>query len=266
SLGVLGRIVSRRCAAAGMAISHFAGDVTDMNAVDAWLSEAAPTLVLHFAALVSVTAVESDPLRAYEVNALGTYSVAAATIRHAPTAWLFLASTSHVYAPTPPGDTTPRAEDAQLGPATYYGVSKLAAEQLAAPILAHCEVDHCIGRIFSFSHETQKPPYLVPSLRAEIASLPDGSALRVFNSNAVRDILDAETIVDALLALAARRVKGTFNIGAGTGLTVAAIANKLVARAGKRITVEAGRTAYANSLVADVTKLRAVLASGGIAS
>ena len=260
--GVLGGIIARRCAAAGLPTSQFAGDVTDMGAVDAWLCETAPTLVLHFAALVPVTEVERDPLRAYTVNALGSYSVAAATIRHAPQAWLFLASTSHVYAPRSLGDVTPLAEDAPLAPATFYGVTKLAAERLAAPILAHCGVAHCIGRIFSFSHQTQAPPYLVPSLQAEIASLADGSTLRVLNATAVRDILDAETVVDAVLALASRRVTGTLNIGAGRGLTVAAIASHLAAHAGKRIAIKPEGTNGPNSLVADVTRLRAALRSG----
>jgi nucleoside-diphosphate-sugar epimerase len=261
--GVLGSIVARRCIAAGLPTSVFTGDVTDGAAVGVWLRKAAPSLVLHFAARVPVAEVERDPLHAYEVNALGTYHVAAATIRHAPHAWLFLASTSHVYAPTSLGDTMPLAEDAPLGPATFYGASKLAAEQIAAPILARCGVTLCIGRIFSFSHHTQAPPYLVPSLRAKIAALPEDGTLRVLNPHTVRDILDAETVIDAVLWLALQHVNGTLNIGAGRGLTVATIATHLAARSGKRISsIESEDTTHPDALVADVTRLRAAIRAG----
>ena len=257
--GVLGSILARRCAAAGLRASLYGGDVVDRCAVAAWLREADPTVVLHFAARVPVTEVERDPLHAYEVNALGAFNVAAAIARHAPRAWFFLASSSHVYAPVLPGDTVPVKEDARIEPATFYGISKLAGERLASPILERFGIPSCIGRIFSFSHHTQRPPYLVPSLLTKIEGIPDGGVLRVAAPTAVRDILDAETVIDIVLALAQRRYAGTVNIGAGRGLSVAEIAEILAARVGKHVRVEAEGTVHPNSLVADVARLRAIL-------
>jgi nucleoside-diphosphate-sugar epimerase len=258
--GVLGRILERRCSSAGLETSLFQGDITEADAVDAWIRDAAPTLIFHFAAKVPVAEVESNPMRAYEVNALGTFHVSASTIRHAPQAWLFLASSSHVYAPLPPGAVTSIAEDHPLGPATFYGVSKLAGEHLAVPILSRCKVATCVGRIFSFSHRTQQPPYLVPSLRLRIAGVPDGGGiLRVANPSSVRDILDAETVIDAVLALAQRRCTGILNVGAGRGLTVEAIAQRLADRAGKNVTIEPEGVGIPNTLVADTSRLRVAL-------
>lgn len=257
--GVLGRILAQRCAAAGLDTSLFGGDVTDAGAVDAWVRSAAPTLIFHFAAKVPVSEVDRNPVRAYEVNALGAYHLAASTIRHATGAWLFLASSSHVYAPLPSGRTTPISEESPLEPATFYGVSKLAAERLIIPVLARCKIAHCVGRIFSFSHRTQSPPYLVPSLLARIAGVPDGGSLRVATPTAVRDILDAETVIDGVLALALRRCSGILNIGSGRGLTVKEIAQRLADRVGKRITIEPEGSGLPNALVADVARLRTAL-------
>jgi hypothetical protein len=133
------------------------------------------------------------------------------------------------------------------------------------PVLTRCQVPFCVGRIFSFSHDTQLPPYLVPSLRARISDLPEGGTLRVATPAAVRDILDAETVVDIVLALAKRHHVGTVNIGSGRGLSVKAIAQRLAARVGKSITIEEEGAAVANALVADVTRLRSALGGGILA-
>ncbi len=257
--GVLGGILARRGRAAGLEISLFDGDVVDARAVASWLHTASPTMVFHFAALVPIAEVERDAIRAYEVNALGAFHVAAAMALHVPHGWLFLASSSHVYAPTVPGAPTTVNEGATLEPATFYGISKLAGERLASPILERFGIPYCVGRIFSFTHHTQRPPYLVPSLLARIEGIPNGGVLHVAAPTAIRDILDAETVIDIVLALAQRRHLGTINIGAGRGLTVAEIARLLATRTGKQVHVEPEGNLPPNALVADVARLRSVL-------
>ena len=111
-----------------------------------------------------------------------------------------------------------------MHPPTFYGATKLAAEQVVETLMGKLKFPYCIGRVFSFTHEHQSPPYLVPTLRRNIAALRDGDALKIDNPSAVRDIQDAEGVIDTVLHLARRAATGSVNIGTGVGRSVAEIA------------------------------------------
>ena len=64
----------------------------------------------HFAALVPVTAVESDPVLAFQTNVVGTFNVCKQLLATQKNCWLFQCSSSHVYEPA--ADSRPIAEDA----------------------------------------------------------------------------------------------------------------------------------------------------------
>lgn len=259
--GVLGGLLVTRLTAAGLRPATFDADITDSAAVDAFVRRAAPELVFHFAAVVPVQTVEADPARAWAVNVLGPYHLVAAALAHAPSAWLFLASSSHVYAPRPRGDRTPISEDAPLVPAGFYGASKLAGERVTLPLLEKLKTAAAVARIFSFTHASQKPPYLVPSLRESIAALPDGGELALRSPRAVRDLLDAEAVIDAALHLARARFSGVVNVGSGVGRTVEDVAQRVATKLGKRITVRPVPGTPEDGLVADVSVLRRVIGS-----
>ncbi len=259
--GTLGGVLLSRCRTSAVEVSTFEGDVLNSGAVDSWISGIRPTLVFHFAAVVPVEHVERDPVRAYAVNTIGSLNVASAVIRHTPGAWLFMASTSHVYSPLAPTSAGALNEDSRLAPSTFYGVTKLAAEHLITPLLSHMKNSWCIGRIFSFGHRTQEPPYLVPSLIAQIRSLPEGDALPLRCPGSVRDILDAETVIDAILHLARSRYEGVINIGSGKGVTVADIALALAKRLERTVTIACESDEGENSLVANVSRLRHAIRS-----
>jgi nucleoside-diphosphate-sugar epimerase len=258
--GVLGRVIARRFDRSNVPISEYNGDISDAESLDAWLAEAQPDYMFHFAARVSVQDVRSDPLRAFEVNALGTHLLALGVARHTPAAWLFIASSSHVYQPTALGRSTPLSETSALRPPTLYGATKLAGESMARLVLENAGVDHCVGRIFSFTHAEQRPPYLVPSLLAQLDAADNGEAIVVQNPRAVRDIMDAESVVDIILHLAALRSCGVVNIGTGTGITIEALAVKLAASRGKTVVVERAAGGDDTAIVADISVLQRLLA------
>lgn len=257
--GVLGRILTRRLLGAGARVGSYRGDVTDGAAVDEWLAEVEPELIFHLAAVVPVSVVDAAPVRAYYVNTVGALNVAAAAIKHAPTSWAFYASSSHVYEPLPVASTSKLSEDSPTVPRGLYGASKLAAEQLIEPILDHAGVDWCIGRIFSFSHKTQRPPYLVPQVLEQLSMATDGSELTVNTPDAVRDFLDAESVVDAILLLAQRHHEGIVNVGSGVGITVGDLVEYLASHHGLRVVVRRRSESAGNRLVANVSKLRDAL-------
>ena len=48
----------------------------------------------------------------------------------------------------------------------------------------------------------RRPPYLVPNLMQKISALRDGDVLEIDNPSSIRDIQDAEQVIDAILHLA----------------------------------------------------------------
>lgn len=257
--GVLGSILCRRFDAAGISPIAYGHDIVDLGKVQQWIDREKLDLLFHFAALVPVKLVEENPLRAFETNAVGTYNLCKSIITASPRTWLFLASTSHVYQTRPADRAGKMSVDDPLAPTTFYGESKLAGERLARPLLDKYGVHHCIGRIFSFTHASQTEPYLVPSLTRRIQEAPPGSTLQLDDPGSVRDLLDAEVVIDGVLHLAQRRHRGVINIGSGEGTSVLALATRIASLLQKSVSFEGRHRNPPNTLVADIAPLKALL-------
>jgi dTDP-4-dehydrorhamnose reductase len=128
--GQLGRELARRLAGPDLvALAHGDLEVTDDAAVDAMLAGVAPDVVLNTTAFHAVDHVESEPARAYEVNALAPRHLARRTAERG--ALLVHFSTDFVFdGSPPPGAATrrPYREDDPPHPLSAYAVSKLAGE------------------------------------------------------------------------------------------------------------------------------------------
>lgn len=252
--GVLGTVLAARFLIS-QSVERFEDDILDYGALLRFLESTQPRSVFHFAAIVPTLEVAEDPGRAFAVNVAGTLNVvrAAAALKVQP--WVLLASSSHVYAPS----QAPLREGSQTNPSTLYGTTKLHAELVARALASASGVKLAIARIFSFSHATQKPPYLVPSIRQQLSSVADGDAVEILNGNSVRDISDAETVIDGLLALAKKRFDGTVNIGTGIGMTVLEIARHIADLDGRRLRLRAAQRDPITRLVADTSLYRQLM-------
>jgi nucleoside-diphosphate-sugar epimerase len=257
--GLLGSLICRRLRAHGIEPHCFPGDINDAAALQRWFSERRLGYFLHLAAVVPVDRVDQDPLLAFHTNVIGAYNVCRGLLLAQRDCWFFQASTSHVYNPTV--GRARLAEGAVTRPQSFYGTTKLAAEQILEPLLKIHAAPFCIGRIFSYWHPAQAGPYLVPALMRRISALPSGSTIEIRNAGAVRDIQSAETIVDCILHLALAGASGTVNIGTGIGRTVAEIAVALANAIGKRLAVHAADETSPNALVADISRLECLLRS-----
>lgn len=254
--GVLGTLVCAALAAGGARVQGYAGDVDDSQQLARWLAGLEARYVFHFAARVPVAAVDADPLAAYQTNAIGTWNLCRALVLRGRPAWLFHCSTSHVYAPSD-GGALP--ESAPTGPATWYGTTKLAAERIVTDVLTPSGIPWCIGRVFSYTHASQRPPYLVPSLRERIAALPAGGALELRNASAVRDLMDGAHVAEAIVLLARAGATGIVNIGSGAPLRVRDIALAVAREAGRELRVLGDDRDPGGALVADTHRLRQLL-------
>mgnify|MGYP001221649206 CR=1 FL=1 len=119
--GLLGRAVRRlRPDALFPSSSEF--DVTDYSQMAAWVRGRAIDTVLHAAAFTSPPKIDEDPLRALDVNVLGTVNV----VRLCKTlnARLVYVSTDYVFR----GDRGHYREDDEVLPVNKYAWSKLGGE------------------------------------------------------------------------------------------------------------------------------------------
>lgn len=131
--GQVGREVVALLGAAGhnevLGLDHVSLDVGDRDAVLGAITSFRPDAVVHCAAWTAVDACESDPDRAYRVNALGTRHVADACRRTG--AHLVAVSTDYVFDGS---KAEPYVEWDATSPASVYGRSKLGGEHEALAV------------------------------------------------------------------------------------------------------------------------------------
>lgn len=107
-----------------LALSHDELDVSDFDAVMQTIGASGPEVVIHAAAMTDVDGCETDPDRAYAINALGSRNVSMA----AGDALVCYVSTDYVF----DGTAGPYREWDQTNPLSVYGASKLAGEREVA--------------------------------------------------------------------------------------------------------------------------------------
>lgn len=257
--GVLGRTMCERLSSYELEVETFPGDITDLQSLSNWFNERNFDYFFHFAAVVPLEKVHKYSLKAFETNVIGTYNICKQIIKTQADCWLFLASSSHVYKPTGIKERQQLIVGATEDPQSFYGKSKLAGELIARPILEKFNINYCIGRIFSFSGIIQKEPYLVPTLKRKIEELANNHVLEINNPDSVRDIMDAETVIDCVLHLGKNRFNGSINIGSGKGMSIEEIAHHVAKSFKKSIRVKGINKINPNSLVADVSLLKKLL-------
>lgn len=236
--GTLGKILCGKLEAHGISYHKFPGDITIAAEVSDWIHKIKPDVFFHFAAIVPTRDVLADPSKAMKTNALSMLHIMDCLKDVARNCWIFYASTSHVYGDmTKPGHAVHLSEDSPTNPISLYGATKLAGESICWPIAEAYGIPICIGRIFSFFHSSQPDSYLIPSLYKRINAASPGEIIEVQNTNAVRDILDAEIAVDAIMWLYTGKATGIVNIASGKGTSVMEIAEKISDALNKKINI-----------------------------
>jgi dTDP-4-dehydrorhamnose reductase len=135
SYGQLGRAVAAACAGRGIAVEGRdidTLDITDPEAVTAWVESAGPRAVINCAAYTAVDDCESHEDEAMAINATAVGHLAAACNRVGAT--LVQISTDYVFDGR---GTRPYREDDPVAPTSAYGRTKLRGEELARTAASH---------------------------------------------------------------------------------------------------------------------------------
>jgi dTDP-4-dehydrorhamnose reductase len=119
-------------------------DITDANAVRAYITDKKPQCVIHCAAYTAVDKAEDEPELCFKVNAEGTENLAKAC-REIDAEMIYI-STDYVF--DGKGDK-PYETDAVKAPISTYGKSKLAGEEA---VIKHLEKYYIVRISWVFGH------------------------------------------------------------------------------------------------------------------
>lgn len=250
--GFAGRHLVERLARAGLDVtawSHRGGhapphgvqarwmavDLLDRAGVADALAASRPSVIFHCAGIAQAGGAWSRIAATFEINARGTAHLLAGVERHVPAARVVVVSSGLVYRPRP----EPLDEDAPLGPAGPYAVSKLAQDALGRDA-AGGGLDVVIARPFNHIGPGQSADFVAGSVARQIALAERGEQpreLKVGNLSALRDFTDVRDVVRAYELMAASGRRGDcYNVCSGRGVAIADLVHGLVARA--RVPIE----------------------------
>ena len=239
-------------------------DLDDADALKAAITAARPDAIYHLAALASVAESWADPLRTFDVNAVGTLRVLEVARHLDPVPRVLLIGSAEVYGTVTAADV-PIREDLPLSPVTPYAASKVAAEYVGMQYHAGFGVPVVRARSFNHVGPGQHGQFVVADIARRIAdAVRDGStgALRLGNPTARRDFTDVRDVVRAYRLLVTDGVAGeAYNVCSGIDVSIGDLVQRLLVISGADLSVEIDpaliRPVDVPVLVGDNAKLRA---------
>lgn len=188
-------------------------DLKDKHTVLDVVERVNPDIVIHLAALSSVTA--GKTMQYYEENVLGTENLFAAINKLGGRRRIIFFSTAGVYGNQPVEMLT---EDLTPLPVSHYGISKYACERLAAGITDNHDIT--IFRPFNIIGCGQHADFLLPKLVRHFVDREP--VIRLGSLDPVRDYIDVSTCCEIVVtALNQKQAFGqTVNLCSGRGTSV----------------------------------------------
>jgi len=243
--GVLGQLICNQLESAHT-LYKLKGDICDRQSV----IDSIPNnldIVIHLAAIVPTSTVDENPIRAFDVNVGGTINLITALQNQKNPPFLFYASTSHVYK----SNDQQICENSTIEPVSLYGKTKHLAE---AVVTSAYPSDFCIGRIFSFYHETQTGGFLYPTIKKRLAKENLNQPFDLYGADSIRDFLPAEIVCKYIALLCLKNKAGVYNIASGQPTIISDFVQQLT-----RKKLHINKKGKSDTLIANIDKLKAVL-------
>tara|TARA_A100001015_G_C15040656_1_gene739430 strand:+ start:4277 stop:5086 length:810 start_codon:yes stop_codon:yes gene_type:complete len=247
STGSLGKIILKNYSK--FSFSKFRGDIRNKTEINSWIEKNNLDTIIHLAAIVPIKEVNKDQKKAWKVNFLGTKNLIDTCVKR-KIKWFFFSSTSHVYN----SSKKKISENNRLLPISYYGKTKLLAENYIIKKFKKKKIRFCIGRIFSTTNKNQKKNYLVPDLKYKIKKTKYKIVLK--NLNHYRDFISMKDISKIIFFLLKIKYTGIINFGTGNGVYLKDIARIIGKKHKKEIIFKDNKKK--TYLVADIKKLKKI--------
>lgn len=238
-------------------------DILSQEQVEDAIVAAQPQVVFHLAAHTMPVLSWKDPEAAFQVNVFGTINLLEALRKARLDPIIVVAGSGAEYGFSTP-DEIPIKEEKPLCPGSPYGVSKVAADQMAYLYCRAYGMKIIRVRLFWIMGPRKVGDVCSDFARGIVAvERGEQKALRVGNLETVRDFLAEGDAVQGLWIAAEKGAPGeVYNLCSGIGHKVRAMLDILLAMATTPILVEPDasrlRPADVPVIVGDNSKLRAL--------
>lgn len=194
-------------------------------------------VVFHLGALISIPYSYRHPYHVAETNVMGTLNVLQAC-RDAGVRRLVHTSSSEVYGTAL---RVPIDEDHPLQGQSPYSASKIGADKLAESYFCAYELPVVTLRPFNTYGPRQSDRAVIPTIIAQALSQ---DVVHLGNLDARRDLTYVTDTVDGFMKVSeAANVEGkTYNLGAGSDITIGELAEKIIKLVGRSVKIEVDET------------------------
>jgi GDPmannose 4,6-dehydratase len=239
-------------------------DYTDQKRLERAIAAAKPDEIYHLAAQSSVAASWEDPVATIDITGLGTLRLLEAVRSVAPTARVFVASSSEIF-----GDPVraPQDEQTVIRPTSPYGAAKAFAHHVAAIYRQRYDFFIAVGILFNHESPRRARSFVTQKIVQGAVAIARGQQveLHLGNLDALRDWGFAGDYVRAMHLMLQQPEPGDYVVATGETHSVRDWCKFAFARIGldyREYVVrdqQFWRPAEAVPLMGDPTKARQVL-------
>lgn len=216
------------------------GDLLDPDGLASTVGSTRPDVIFHLAGQAYPARSWSDPALTIAVNTGGTANLLRAAVAYGQPRVVVVTS-AEIYGPLSAGDL-PLTEQTRPQPRHPYGVSKLAAGELARVYWERYGLHAIEARPFNHIGPRQAAGFVVPDFASQLAAIRLGRqepVIRVGNLDPERDFTDVRDVAAAYYRLAeAGRPGEAYLICSGRPVSVRTLLESLIELSGVAVSVQ----------------------------
>lgn len=211
-------------------------NILDKDMIDTILKKYMPDYIINLAAISSVGLSWKMPQNTMNVNIIGTINILDSIKENVPNAKILLIGSSEEYIQK----QEPLKEEDLLDANNPYGISKIAAENVAKMYLEKYGLNIVCTRSFNHTGVGQADNFAIPSFCKQVAEIEKSKApgkIYVGNLSAYRDISDVRDVVKVYRCLIEEGKDLIYNVGSGKTYKMEDLLNYIISLSSQKIEV-----------------------------
>lgn len=211
-------------------------NILDKDMIDTILKKYMPDYIINLAAISSVGLSWKMPQNTMNVNIIGTINILDSIKENVPNAKILLIGSSEEYIQK----QEPLKEEDLLDANNPYGISKIAAENVAKMYLEKYGLNIVCTRSFNHTGVGQADNFAIPSFCKQVAEIEKSKApgkIYVGNLSAYRDISDVRDVVKVYRCLLEEEKDLIYNVGSGKTYKMEDLLNYIISLSSQKIEV-----------------------------
>ena len=218
-------------------VLYYDMNILDKQRIEKVLEECMPDYIINLAAISSVGLSWNIPDKTMEVNVIGTINILEAVRKIIPNSKVLLIGSSEEYIQK----NEPLKEEDQVNANNPYGISKIAAENIAKMYNERYGMNIVCTRSFNHTGVGQADNFAIPSFCKQVAEIDKtGTSGKIFvgNLSAYRDISDVRDVVKVYRALLENDTKElVYNVGSGKSYQMEELLKYIVSLSSQEIEI-----------------------------